>query len=98
MRDLGNANRANGTSAGFALRVQDIDPLRPSDQDDFFGFVTLLRPGSYPPHCHKTYLKVDQFIGGGSGGTSPWRISVIRLSNNIFSICWRKKAFGGRKS
>jgi hypothetical protein len=67
MRDLGNANRANGTSDGFDLRDQDIDPLRPSDQDDFFGFVTLLRPGCDPPRCLKTTSKWTNSMGVDQG-------------------------------
>jgi hypothetical protein len=43
---------------------QDID--LPQLRDDLFGFVTFSRHGSDPPRCHKTYLKVDQFNGGGS--------------------------------
>ncbi len=32
-------------------------------RDDLFGFVTLSRHGSDPPRCHKTDVKMDQFIG-----------------------------------
>lgn len=80
---LGHANRADRIRDGFALRDQDID--LPQFRDDLFEFVMLSRHGSIPSRCHKTYLKLDQFGGGGSLRQTLGRFRPERISNRIKS-------------